>query len=352
MTQLWVEVSEKQQDLPKLYWIPKMHKTPCKSRFIAGSKTCSTKPVSSLLTRCFQCIKSKDDKYCSTIFNNSGINRKWILKNTPSLLSTIKSNNIKGQTVSALGISLLYAPLFYMLNLKVESAYLSGSHLVMVIITILMCLAIEHSFLSNLTKNLVMLHGLKQNLYKPSHFLQIIYVKFGDNIYGQTLGIPMGTDCVPLLADLYTYEYDFIDSLILLIHLAKKFNFTFRYIDDFISINNKHFSGIYPPELELKQTTESTTTVSYLDRLGDIDGFLTFKLFDKRDYFNFTIVNFLHLDSNIPVKPAYGVYVSQSIRYFRACTYYSDFLYTHQLLVQKLVSQGYRKKILRLYGGK
>ncbi len=53
MTQLRVEISEKQQDLPKLYWIPNMHKTPYKSRFIAGSKNCTTKPVSSLLTRCF-----------------------------------------------------------------------------------------------------------------------------------------------------------------------------------------------------------------------------------------------------------------------------------------------------------
>ncbi len=160
-----------------------------------------------------------------------------------------------------------------------------------------------------------------------------IYVKFGDNIYHQTLGIPMGTDCAPLLADLYlyTYEYDFLDSLTKSkkLHLAKTFNFTFRYIDDLISINYKHFnthiSDIYPPELELKETTESTTTVSYHDLLVDIDSFLTFKLFDKRDYFNFPIVNFPHLDSNIPVKPAYGVYVSQLIRCFRACTYYSDF---------------------------
>ncbi len=72
-----------------------MHKTPYKSRFIAGSKNCITKPVCSLLTRCFQCIKSKEEKYCSTIFNNSGINRIWILKNSPTLLSIIKSNNLK-----------------------------------------------------------------------------------------------------------------------------------------------------------------------------------------------------------------------------------------------------------------
>ncbi len=87
ITQLQVEVLEKQQDLPKLYWILKMHKTPYKSRFIVGSKNCNIKPVSSLLTRCFQCIKSKEEKYCSTIADNSGINRMWILKISPTLLS-------------------------------------------------------------------------------------------------------------------------------------------------------------------------------------------------------------------------------------------------------------------------
>ncbi len=66
------------------------------------------------------------------------------------------------------------------------------------------------------------------------------------DIYCQTLGIPMGTDCAPLLADLYlyTYEYDFLDYFTKSkkLHLAGKFKFTFRYIDDSIIINNKHFN--------------------------------------------------------------------------------------------------------------
>ncbi len=85
--------------------------------------------------------------------------------------------------------------------------------------------------------------------------------------------------------------------------LFKNINFTFRYIDDLINMKNKHFhihiSNIYPPELELKETTESTTTVYYLDHLADSDGMLRFKLFDKRYYFTFPIVNFTDLDSNV-----------------------------------------------------
>ncbi len=95
------------------------------------------------------------------------------------------------------------------------------------------------------------------------------------------------------------------------------------------------------------ETTESTTTVSYLDLLADIDGILTFKLFDKRDYFNFLIVNLPHLDSNKPVKPAYGAYVSQLIRYFSACTYYSDVLYTQQLLTTEISITRIPQKVLK-----
>ena len=53
---------------------------------------------------------------------------------------------------------------------------------------------------------------------------------------------------------------------------------------------------------------------------------LQVKLYDKRDDFNFNIVNFPFLSSNIPQSPAYGVYVSQLIRYARASSAYSDFL--------------------------
>ena len=113
--------------------------------------------------------------------------------------------------------------------------------------------------------------------------------------------------------------------------LAVAFNSTFRYIDDVLSINNGNFHSyvdtIYPGGLEIKDTTESDTSVSYLDILfeKDTNGNLTTKLYDKRDDFNFSIVNFSYLCSNIPSLPAYGVYISQLIRYARACSTYEQF---------------------------
>ena len=70
---------------------------------------------------------------------------------------------------------------------------------------------------------------------------------------------------------------------------------------------------MYPPELEIKDTTESNTSASYLDLLLSIgrDGQLRTSLYDKRDDFNFHITNFPFLSSNISSLPAYGVFISQ-----------------------------------------
>ena len=70
-------------------------------------------------------------------------------------------------------------------------------------------------------------------------------------------------------------------------------------------------------------------------------------LFDKRDDFNFAIVNFPFLCSNIPLSPAYGVYISQLIRYARACFEYEDFSKRGRLLTNKLMLQGYNESRLK-----
>ena len=166
------------------------------------------------------------------------------------------------------------------------------------------------------------------------------------------VAIPMGTNCARLLADLllYSYETEFLDKLIKegKRMLARKFNLSYRYIDDLISFNNKRFkefiTDIYPKELTVSETTESTSIASYLDLLfiRDKSNSITTKLYDKRHAFGFHIVNFSFMSSNIPSVPAYGVYASQLIRYARCCSNYSDFLLRHRALVTRLLSQGYK----------
>jgi hypothetical protein len=100
-----------------------------------------------------------------------------------------------------------------------------------------------------------------------------IYVVFGDQVFQQSVGIPMDTNCASLFAglSLYSYEAEFVQKLLQGNNkkLAVSFNHTFRYINDVLSINNHNFHIYvhlaYPDELEIKGTTEYDKSASYLD---------------------------------------------------------------------------------------
>ena len=149
----------------------------------------------------------------------------------------------------------------------------------------------------------------------------------------------MGQNCDPFLADLflYSYESEFLQKLVKdkKINEARAFNFTYRYIDDVLSINNSRFAEflplIYPPELEVKETTDTASSASFLDLYLKFDDScqLSTKIYDKRDDFNFKIINFPN--------------ISQLIRYARASSNYSDFLKRHLYLRNRLLDQGYEK---------
>ena len=187
--------------------------------------------------------------------------------------------------------------------------------------------------------------------------LDNIYVRFGSSVFRQVIGIPMGTNSAPLLADLFlhTFECDFmVKTMKHDITKASQFSNTFRYIDDLLSINNVDFgnyiSAIYPPELQLTDTSTSSTEVCYLDthiKTGDTTIPFRISIYDKRDDFTFRIVNFPHMDSNIPANPAYGVYISQLVRYARICTSKVDFMNRLRGLSLRLRQQGFLTNLLQ-----
>ena len=114
--------------------------------------------------------------------------------------------------------------------------------------------------------------------------------------------------------------------------------------------SRKNYLGqMYPTELGIKDTTESNTSVSYLDLLLSIgrDGWLLTSLYDKRDDFNLHITNFPFPSSNIPSSPAYGVFISQFIRYARACSSYECFIMRAARLSCKRFGQGYFRENLQ-----
>ena len=130
------------------------------------------------------------------------------------------------------------------------------------------------------------------------------YVRIGDKVFRQVIGIPMGTDCAPFLANLFLFSYEFqwMNEKVKKERFLslQKFKHCCRYIDDLFAINNnklllqlKH--KIYPPELDITTDDESDQYVHYLDL--DIlikNTSFSYCIYDKRD------VNFPNLSGNIP----------------------------------------------------
>ena len=102
-------MSEEDHNLPYLYLTPKLHESPYKHRFIAGSSKCMTKDLSCLLVKVLSTIKDGLVRYCNNNMSRNGDNNMWILKHSTSLLSSI--DQLDGRTamsVQTFDVSTLY----------------------------------------------------------------------------------------------------------------------------------------------------------------------------------------------------------------------------------------------------
>jgi hypothetical protein len=336
-----ISTKDEELDLPSLYWIPKLHKCPFKQRNFSGSAKCSTKPLSKLLTSILSAVKTGLQSYCDTSYSRGDVNQMWILKNSKDLLEYIQSKSLSScNNTKTFDFSTLYT-------------------------------TIPLSKLKNKIRDLVQLCFIKKNDQRRYKYLLLgsdrsyvvkhhcdstkkfsvtdifnmleclidnIFAMFGGRVFQQTVDIPMGTICAPLVTDLflYSYEADFIQGPLKKSEnkLARSFNFIFRYIDDVLSLNNSRFGDcvdrIYPIELEIKNTPDT-----------DSDGRFRTKLCDKRDDFNFPIVNFPFIFSNIPPASCIRIiYLSDYTTFQRLWFSYQD---QDQgfLLTRKLLNQGF-----------
>ena len=188
--------------------------------------------------------------------------------------------------------------------------------------------------------------------------LDSIFIRLGTKLYRQVVGIPMGTNCAPLVVDLFLfcYEKDFMLSLSDDKHAytIDAFNTTSRYLDDSSNIDNVYFDNmvyqVYPSDLQLNKASTSDTEAAILDlHLSISNDIVSTKMYDERDDFDFEIVKFPFLDGDVPRSTSYGVYISQLIRFARTSSHVADFNTRNELLTPKLLKQGYRCHKLRKF---
>ena len=205
-------LSEKEKDLPTMYWIPKMHKNPIKHRFIVASNSCSTKQLSTAVSNTFKLIHRQTENFHRFSKFDANYNKFWVIQNTDPVLATLKKINGKksAKSISCFDFSTLYTniphnKLLDKLNDLVEFAFKGGNRN-------------NICFNSNGTaywgrkdkkKCFTLKHSLKVAL---NHLISNCYLSVGNVVMRQNIGIPMGIDPAPFWANLflYTYEHDYI----------------------------------------------------------------------------------------------------------------------------------------------
>ena len=98
-------VKERQYRRPTMYWLSKLHKSPYKARFIANSSCCTTTELSELLTSCLTAVKNHVIRYCEKVYERSGKNLVWSIKNSGEVLNKLKTRGFRATSLSTYDFS-------------------------------------------------------------------------------------------------------------------------------------------------------------------------------------------------------------------------------------------------------
>ena len=199
-------VKERQDRLPTMYWLPKLHKTLYKARFIANSSSCTTTELSKLLTSCLTAVKNHVIRYCEKVYERSGKKLFWSIKNSGEVLNKLKSRGFRATSLSTYDFSTLYTTLPHnlikekLINLIEWTFKREGSPYIA-------CNERQAFFTSEDTKR-YKLWSCQNVCEALIYLLDNIYIRFGTKLYRQIVGIPMGTNCALLVADLFLFCYE------------------------------------------------------------------------------------------------------------------------------------------------
>ena len=349
-----INCKENEAVLPKIFWIPKLHKDPFKFRFIAGASRCTTKQLSIIINLGLKVIKDNFRKYCDAIYRNSGYNFFWSVNSTFQFLDKIKEREVHSVQVydfSTLYTNLDQAKTLEHLNALFDLIFNENNRK-------FLCIRTDKTFFSYKKYNSFRCFDVHQFKEAVKFVVSEVFVLFGGIVFHQVKGIPMGGNCSPLLADLFLAHCEFVFMSELLkdkkFGLARLLSNTSRYIDDLCFLNYKHFhcimDKIYPTELIAERNGTNDKLVDYLDvKVSIIDQQLNTSVFHKVDDFKFPVILLTFPNSMIPYRMGLNVYAGQVIRYMRICSNIDDFIDKTNRTTSLLISRGYLKEDLQYY---
>ena len=343
-----ISVKDKDMRLPKLFWIPKLHKNPYKFRFIAGARSCTTKRLSVHVNKGLKVIRDNFYKYCEAIRRNTGFSYFWSVASTQEFLHNISNVNVHSMQV--FDFSTLYTNLDQ--SAIKDNVFSILDHIFNLSNRKYLCIGYDKSFFSKRQYKGHLCFDLDSFKKAIDFILSEVFITFAGNVFRQIRGVPMGGNCSPLLADLFLLncEFSFMKDLVKdkKFGLAKLLSNTSRYIDDICVVNYKHFDSllqkIYPADLLADRNGVDSKAVVYLDvsLKIDSDGLRT-TVYHKVDDFDFPVVLLTFPDSAIPYKMGINVFAGQVLRYCRICSHLADLVYRIDKTLQVMSSRGYCK---------
>ena len=181
-------------------------------RFIAASYRCTTKPLSRLLTSCLNTIINHFRQYCNGIYCRTGVNCFWVIENSQQVLSTLKKIKYfsSAKHCDSYDFSTLYTSIPHdsLKQAMIQEAYRVRDVFLVVCSNGKGVWSDVPSARQSLTEDKLITY--------VEYLIDNVYVNVGNKVYRQCVGIPMGTDCAPLLANLFLffYEYTYMKNLI------------------------------------------------------------------------------------------------------------------------------------------
>ena len=344
-----ITISEDNKSIPRIFWNPKLHKTPYKARYIAGSSKCTTKQISLYVNKALKVVRDYFSRYCKALYKNSGINCNWSINSSTEFVERLETIDI--YNIQVYDFTTLYTNLD--LN-TVERLLFNMIDLIFSNTNIYICVSKfnDNCFFSKKEYNNY--YCFTASLLKKSiHFLlQNTFVSFGEIVLRQTKGIPMGGNSSSQFADLSLAisEFNYMKKLLSnkKINLAKLMSNNCRYVDDVSIINYLNFgnliSEIYPSDLAMERSGDDNKHINYLDiKISIEDSSLKTEVYNKVDDFDFSVVMYTFPNSNIPINIGYNVFYSQLLRYFYICSHLDSFVSSAKRIYTILANRKYNQ---------
>ena len=333
--------------LPHIVMFPKFHKPKLSQRFVVSYANCAIKNLARNVTFGLKEVYKQICSYSNMLLKVTGINRNWVIDNNALLLDCFNSTS-KGRNIETYDFTTLYT------NLRHEEIKTALQSVIK--------LAFRHkkfnyisiykssgSFVNSVRKGGIYF-DVEKLIDACSFLIDNSYFSFGSYTFRQKIGVPIGVDPGPFIANLtlWYFENKYLDKLYRVdYYSARLLNKTYRLIDDITTINSdgvfaNHYMNIYPESLQLNKENSGCVSANVLDL--DIvisEGNFKVNVYDKRDNFPFEVVQFAPVISNVSQNILYGVFGSQIIRISRICNDGEYFLNRTEKLIRSFGNLGY-----------